>query len=82
MILGLELQREKVKLLYQNIGIHPKIRTEGNSAEVCVKIASSETVIVKLVYYTCLYCGGSMKCLFPISLVISRPGRLAVNTFM
>ena len=34
----------------KRIRIHPKIRREGNSAEVWVKTASSETVIVNLVH--------------------------------
>ena len=52
----------------------PKNRGGGNSAKVWVKKASSETIIVFLVYWTRMHCCGSVKYLFFVCLVISLPG--------
>ena len=74
MILGTEAELKKVETAVSNrLGILPKTRGGSNSAKVVVKAASSETMIVYLVYWTCLECSGSVKCLF-----ISLPGHLAV----
>ena len=57
----------------KHLGILPKIRAGGNSAKVWVKTISPETILVYLIYWTCLYCGGSVKFLFFVCLVISLP---------
>ena len=73
-ILGSELELKKVQTpVSKHLGILPKIRGRGNSAQVWVKTASSETIIVYLVYWTCLQHGGSVKYLFFVCLVISLP---------
>ena len=57
-ILGLELETKNSKKVHaalsKHLGILPKYRGEGNSANVWVKLISSERIIVYLVYWTCL----------------------------
>ena len=54
MILGAELELKKVKIAEsKHLGILPKTRGGGKSAKVEVKTASSETIIVYLVDWTC-----------------------------
>ena len=56
-ILGSELElknSKKFKQLYQNIfEFSQKLGEEGKSANVSVKLISSETIIVYLVYWNC-----------------------------
>ena len=74
-MLGSELELKKVHTaVSKHLGILRKIRGGGNSAKVWVKTASPETIIVFLVYWTCLECGGSLKYLFFVCLIISLHG--------
>ena len=57
-ILGLELETKNSKKVHTALSKHlkilPKFRGEGNSANVWVKLISSERIFVYLVYRTCL----------------------------
>ena len=52
---GSELELKKVKTaVSKHLGLLPKIREGGNSAKIWVKTVSLGTIIVYLVYWTCL----------------------------